>query len=1281
MRRRLRRLRFALVGTLSTLIILAAVVVGVARLALPWLAQHPERVERWLSERLGRHVSISKVETLWTRSGPRLVLGDLGIAAGDNGEPAFNLARAEIAVNLYAAFERNRAWNEFRLVGLDLALVREADGAWRVRGFDTGGSGDSMGALGAIVLVDLKLNVIDTERDIELDFAVPELRVVNLGRITRVLGRIGAVSTTAPPFSVVADIDVDARSGQLYLGGRGLDLAQISGEQSIGGLSVPGGNGDIEVWASWQAGKLDAIRTRLDLRETTLAATTTVAVEPSVAVAPRTFFERLAFVGRWQRDDNDWVLDIADAAVTRRGESREGGRVHVERSGGDAARYRVDASGVELEPLGSVGMLVDRLPAGLRRWLYLGNPHGTLVAGELDWTSADDFSVDAVLDRAGTRSAGAIPGIAPLHARLRGDAQSLLLEIPKQASRFEFPRAFGKPFDFSGFGGDIVAWHDDGAWRVQTEQFIVEGADYALDIRGGIELQDDGSRPLFDLYVLVPHAQVTAAKQFWTLNSMSRKTVDWLDRALLGGRIAEGRVVFRGDLDDWPFRDNEGRFEARADLEGLDLAYLPDWPHGEKIDVVAHFINNGMQAIVSKGSALALSIDSAEATIANYAESVLDFNATSHGSGAELLDFLRATPIGKNNAEALDGLRIGGEGKLDVALNVPLKTNEALVLDGRVELANASISEKDWGLEFERANGEVHFTRGGVSAPALAVHIDGRPATLGIAIGSATAETANSLEASLHAVLPVATVFARAPDLAPAFSRFPGEAQWNIGLAIGSAKASAPGHKTLHIASDLRGITIDLPEPLAKAGDTRLPFALTLEIPPLGKPFTATLGDAIRVHGRFPHAGTALAARLDFGSQLATGALPASGILIGGHAHALDAGGWMNLLGGNSGAGQMFQGLALDVGDLQLAGRHFADTRVEITPAPALTTITLAGSAIEGELSVPFADLARSGITAQMKRLHWPDAPSGEENATDMLARIAPASIPPLHIWVGELRLGSSNFGEARFESFPTADGMHIDRLETESPNVDMRASGDWTGSAGDNRSHLVIDMTAQDLGRMLDALGFSGVIDGGQTLARIDASWPGAPGAFALANVAGTLDISVDKGRILDVDPGAGGRLFGLLSLREIPRRLTLDFSDLFKSGMSFNAISGKFTLRDGNAFTEDLKINSPAADINISGRTGLRSKDYDQQMVVTPRAGVTLPVVGALAGGPVGAAAGLVVQGLLGKQINQVARSRYQVSGSWEKPAITLLGREKPTAAPKVPDGDLKSPPAKDG
>jgi len=123
----------------------------------------------------------------------------------------------------------------------------------------------------------------------------------------------------------------------------------------------------------------------------------------------------------------------------------------------------------------------------------------------------------------------------------------------------------------------------------------------------------------------------------------------------------------------------------------------------------------------------------------------------------------------------------------------------------------------------------------------------------------------------------------------------------------------------------------------------------------------------------------------------------------------------------------------------------------------------------------------------------------------------------------------------------------------------------------------------------------------------------------------------------------------------------------------MSFNSITGTFGIDDGNAYTSNLVIKSPAADIAITGRTGLRAKDYDQEMVVSPHTGATLPLVGAIAAGPVGAAAGLVLQGVLGKPIGKAMGSNYKVSGTWEKPVITAVAKENshPQRADSKPPG----------
>jgi uncharacterized protein YhdP len=243
---------------------------------------------------------------------------------------------------------------------------------------------------------------------------------------------------------------------------------------------------------------------------------------------------------------------------------------------------------------------------------------------------------------------------------------------------------------------------------------------------------------------------------------------------------------------------------------------------------------------------------------------------------------------------------------------------------------------------------------------------------------------------------------------------------------------------------------------------------------------------------------------------------------------------------------------------------------------------------------------------------------------------------------------------------------MHIEQLRALSSRVQINASGDWNGTASNSRTHMRITFAAEDLGAMLGAFGFDGLVNGGKTTDMLDASWPGAPSDISLATMNGTLSVQVNDGRIPEATSPGMGRLLGLVSLAELPRRLTLDFGDVFGKGLAFDSIKGDFHLADGNATTDNLVIAGPAANISVSGRTGLKARDYDQELRVVPHLGNSLPLVGAVVGGPIGAAAGFAVQGLLGKGLNKAASARYRITGSWDKPVMTLLEKHVPKPVP---------------
>jgi len=260
--------------------------------------------------------------------------------------------------------------------------------------------------------------------------------------------------------------------------------------------------------------------------------------------------------------------------------------------------------------------------------------------------------------------------------------------------------------------------------------------------------------------------------------------------------------------------------------------------------------------------------------------------------------------------------------------------------------------------------------------------------------------------------------------------------------------------------------------------------------------------------------------------------------------------------------------------------------------------------------------------------------------------------------------------GETRIEAYPTAKGFHFEKVDASSEKLSFQASGDWSLGDLGQRSDFEIHMASESLGDFLKSMDISSAVEGGQTMVDFSAWWPGSPAAFALSRLNGVIRFSVVDGNIADASAG-GGRLLGLLSIQALPKRLSLDFRDVFDSGFSFDEAVGTFHLENGIAATDDFQLKSSAANISISGTTNLVDQLYDQLMTIKPGLGNTLPIIGVLAGGPIGAAAGLALQGLLQNQIGEATQVQYSITGTWDDPVFEAIevDRVEPAPTPAPP------------
>jgi len=316
----------------------------------------------------------------------------------------------------------------------------------------------------------------------------------------------------------------------------------------------------------------------------------------------------------------------------------------------------------------------------------------------------------------------------------------------------------------------------------------------------------------------------------------------------------------------------------------------------------------------------------------------------------------------------------------------------------------------------------------------------------------------------------------------------------------------------------------------------------------------------------------------------------------------------------------------------------------------------LSSPLIKGRYRLPDNLSAQQRITLDLDSLNLPE--NKASNLDDQVSPLRPADIPSLDISSQKFFIGKRDLGRLSLQLRQKDNGLIIKKLSLISARDTFQAKGAWELKKGDNRTALNGSLRSQALGDLLKNVGITDKLQGTPAEVLFDLNWPGEPQAFSKDHLSGFARLKSGQGRLLDVEPGVG-RIFGLLSLSTLQRRLQLDFSDLLQKGLSFDKIKGRLVIVDGEAQTKRFYLESPSARLDFQGRVGLATEDLNQLITVTPNTTESLPLAGAIAGGPLLGAAVFVVQKIAGKTVNKLAGYQYQVTGPWKDPKIKQISR----------------------
>jgi uncharacterized protein (TIGR02099 family) len=1257
---------------------LALLLMLAVKLALDRAPAYQAEIKEWVHAQTGYHIAFAQVSPSFRWYGPELHFDRLELRSKDDARVLARAGGARVAADIWQLISSGKLLaGRIELDSPNIVIVRLGPTSFALASEIKLGGNDS--SLETLALNDLPAGKLAIRHAVitmqEWNSALPQLALQNVNLdIARGDKSLSMIASATLPAALGGTLNVSANAR-----GRGefevlnWNVLLRAREVSFSGwrLLLPeylsrldAGSGAFDL-AARGTGRMLA---RADMDFGARGVVTQQSDGPSAKFEQITGSLSIIHAG------DRWTLAGRRVRAVRAGRRDPDSQFDASWRSNDAGLLDLRASASYLRadtllPLG--GLLPEKdIRDRLREIAPTGEWIDTTVA--LARTAASDpwrLQIQAKFRDVGFAPVGRAPGLRGLSGSIAGNDRGGEVNIESRTAVLHWPAQLPLPVPLDTLKATLYWKRTNGELLVAAPNWEMKNRD--ASIRGQVAwLQPaDGSSPVLTLVSTVENGNAANTHNYFPRGLIAPPALAWLDRAFVAGHLSRADVVLRGPIRHFPFRDGSGLFLARCALDGMTLDYGEGWPRVENLAAQAEFRNEGLSAHFLSGRVGDVPVDSADARFADFKTGELDIHIGASGDAAQALAFLRATPLDASADHAFSGVEASGPMQSKVDLFLPFKdfAHRRILVHGElqgvaVNRAGSSVAATDVSGDFDIdgaqvAHADVHGRLLGGAFQMQARTPRNRPVT----------RTQLEFRGTMSG-----EALRAAMSLPPSIS-IGGQTDWRAVLKM----APDPSReRSLRVSSSLAGLQMKLPAPLDKPADSPMPSWFDIQWPASGGP-EGRLALGSVVSGSYALVSDANGVRLarlalNFGAGESS-AGDAQTVNVGGSVARLDLAGWLKLTPPDKNARPLADYLhtaRLNVTELDYLGLAFRDVSLDLAATEGALHIAVDGPNVVGTISLPSGADPSEPWNLQFDRLHFDVAtdsrpPDGGEANGDgrspsdaALAAVAkggdPRSIPAINFHAAELDWGERHFGDVRATLVKLNDGISLKQLKIAGVNFDVSATGEWRGKDS-GQGRIEGTLTSSDVQDTLKQLGYIAVIEAKTGRMDFDLTWAGAPTGDALAQAAGHVQLSLDKGQVVGLKPGAG-RVLGLTSVAALRRRLALDFSDLTDKGLAFDTIRGDFDLRGGNAYTDNILVKGPAAEIGLIGRVGLKNKDYDQTAVVTGSIGNSLPLA-ALAGGPVVAGAVLLFTQVFKQPLKGLARGYYRITGSWDNPIVERI------------------------
>jgi len=1238
----------------AALVILLAVAVGLFRLFLPKLPEYQEEIKIWASDAISMEVEFSGMNARWGLSGPELEFFDAELIRPDNRKRAIAAEVVRIGISLNSLlFDQNLVVDRVEIRDTSVEVRQLENGGWWVQGTaidelpatQPGGSqrlGD-MRVVGENIEIRFLQPGDERPRFIRVPRALVSINENRIAfdatvRLSDDLGKQVTVSATQ-----LLGMPLEDRSWDVSLEADSLALSGWSQLQLDERFRILSGNGDLDL-------------------SLVLAGSTVRHATADVDFADVSLIEGQAFDlnGRFELDTSSdgWLVAAEELQLTTSNHEWPESSLRAEAgtdADGNIAMLNVRASYLNLD---DSSLLLPLLPEAGQNQLNSLAPSGEIE--ELAATVSDidsdkpQFDVTAELIDVGIAAEGKRPGIRGFTGLVRANRSGGRVEIVSSDLLFDLPQIMDEPIDILTAEGTVL-------WRSSDTETIVLSDSIriinpVLDSRSNVRLtiDRDGGAPDIDLATTFSISDVGEARRYVPRKVMKERLFNWFQSALEKGSIENGKLALNGPLDKFPFENGEGLFRIDASARNLTMRYEPQWPAAEQADIDMVLENTRLYSVRNRSTNAGNQAVNTRVEIPNLRKPVLKIDGLVTGSLETLRQFALQSPINDFTGGNLSRLTLSGDASFNLDLTVPLKDATGTTLTGLLRSNNGTLAIEGLDPPITDLIGEVLITRDTISGDSLGGRFLGEE--VGLQVGPADSPQFFAVATAQGSATGTAIIEAFG---VPLEGFIEGKMDYTARVLFPRGSQETPPPLTVQIESDLVGLAIEAPDPVHKLAEDVWPVRGDIRFMPGGESIESTGSVGDRMSWQLALNQPEGEWDLDRGVLMLGGGevqlAETRGLHIRGTATVVRLDEWLNLSRSEDkkiGTAERIRSIDLTVDNLFAIGQHLKGHHVRLDRSALDWLVQVEGEDIVGSVSVPYDFGSERAMVVDMERMRLP----GDDVSPPSVSDLDPRKLPPIMLTADEFALGDRYLGAVEANLVRTENGLETETLVAKDASFEIVGSGQWVADENEelgSRTYVTATLNSVDVRSTLARLDFAQGISGQSMGILMDTSWSGGPRASFLDVLDGDVQVRMEEGQLEEVEPGAG-RMLGLISFVALPRRLSLDFRDVFNKGFRYDTIAGTFNIVDGIAMTCDLSLEGPAADIGIVGRVDFEASEYEQGAVISAKVGNTLPIVGAVVGGPPGAAVMLIFSQIFKKPLQSVGQVYYGISGPWEEPAI---------------------------